>query len=776
MTTPDADFLKRLLAAFEVEAAEHLQAMTQGLLALESVSPDQRPALLETVYREAHSLKGAARAVNHGDIEMICQAIEGVFAAWKQQQQPSPSAEQFDALHRALDAIGAGLAAARAGPGAGQPVDLAAVIQKLKSFTGPRVTPAAATPPQVEPAVTVASSVTAGAELKLSATSAQVERSRPAEAPMLPETIRLPTARLDRLLLEAEEMVALKLTAAHRTDDVREIQATLAQWQKEWARISAAGRVVRQQVAPEQAAAQLAASRQLVEFIESGEHHLKALQGKVATLARSAQQDQRAISSMVDNLLEDTKKLVMLPFAMLLEILPKLVRDLARDQGKEVNLILHGQEVEVDKRILEELKDPLIHLVRNSLDHGLEKPEERQRYNKPLRGTVTVAVTRVDSSKVEILVADDGAGIDLAQVKQAAVKKGILTEEQARQLGEQEALALIFQSEVSTSPLITELSGRGLGLAIVREKVEKLGGRISLATRRHAGCAFHILLPTMMATFKGLLVEAAGQYFVLPTTHVEQVVRIPRDAIQTVENKETIVLDGRAVALARLDEVLELPRQESSAEVTGLIPVVVLGTGDKRIGFIVAGVLNEQEVLVKPLGRPLVRVRNVAGATVLGSGKAVLILRAADLILSAQKRPAPARAFAPVAGAAAPAKSKALLVVEDSITSRMLLKNILESAGYTVTTAVDGVEAWTALRAQEFEAVISDVEMPRMDGFELTAKLRADKKLAGLPVVLVTARESREDRERGIDVGANAYIVKSSFDQSNLLEVLQRLV
>ncbi|MBM3890404.1 MAG: hybrid sensor histidine kinase/response regulator, partial [Verrucomicrobia bacterium] len=607
MTTPptaDADFLKRLLAAFEAEASEHLQAMTKGLLALENASPEQRPALLETVYREAHSLKGAARAVNLGEIETVCQAIENVFAAWKQ-QQPPPSAEQFDAVHRALDTMGRLLAAARAGPSAGQPVEIAAVVQQLKTFAPPSVaTPPAvpsetppAQPPEVEPAVTVPSPGPP-AELRRNATGAQVERPRPAEPPVLPETVRLATAKLDALLLEAEEMVAVKLTAAHRASDVREIEAALDQWQKEWAKVSAEARAFRQQVEREQPAAQASASRKIAEFIESSQHQLKLLHGKVAALARSAQQDQRAVASLVDNLLEDAKKLVMLPFAVLLEILPKLVRDLARDQGKEVNLILHGQEVEIDKRILEEMKDPLIHLVRNCIDHGIEKPEERRRRNKPPRGTVTVAVTQVDSGKVEILVEDDGVGIDLPRVKQAAVRKGVITEEQARQLGEHEAMALIFQSEVSTSPIITEISGRGLGLAIVREKVEKLGGRVSLATRRHAGCAFRILLPTMLATFKGMLVEAAGQLFVLPTTHVERVVRIKRGDIQTVENKDTIVLDGRAVALVRLDDVLELPRSETIAEASGLFPVVVLGSGDKRIGFVVAGVLGEQEVLV----------------------------------------------------------------------------------------------------------------------------------------------------------------------------------
>jgi len=241
-----------------------------------------------------------------------------------------------------------------------------------------------------------------------------------------------------------------------------------------------------------------------------------------------------------------------------------------------------------------------------------------------------------------------------------------------------------------------------------------------------------------------------------------------------VEGRETIALSGRAVALVWLADVLALPRAEATETPSAATPILVLGLGEQRVAFAVDAILDEQEVLVKPLRKPLSRVRNIAGATVLGSGRVAPILNVADLLKSARKSGGAAR----VAAVAKPveAGAKSLLVVEDSITSRMLLKGILESAGYNVKTAVDGLEAFTLLRAERFDLVVSDVEMPRLNGFDLTARIRADKKLSELPIVLVTALEKREDRERGIDVGANAYLVKSSFDQSNLLDAVQRLV
>jgi two-component system chemotaxis sensor kinase CheA len=314
-----------------------------------------------------------------------------------------------------------------------------------------------------------------------------------------------------------------------------------------------------------------------------------------------------------------------------------------------------------------------------------------------------------------------------------------------------------------------------LGLAIVREKVERLGGAVSVETHPDAGTAFRMLLPLTLATFRGILVCIQEQCFILPTALVERVVAVSKEMIRTVENRETIELDGHAVALVRLQSVLALSPGATKMNAAGKIPAVVIRSGGKRIAFLVDAVAAEQEVLVKNLGPQLRRVRNVAGATILGTGKVALVLNVPDLMKSAVRE-----ASLPVVpgwvAEQVPAARKSILVTEDSITARMLLKGILESAGYNVKTAVDGSDALSALRTEDFDLVVSDVDMPRMNGFDLTAKIRADKKLSQLPVVLVTALESRSDRERGIDVGANAYIVKSSFDQSNLLGVIHRLI
>jgi two-component system chemotaxis sensor kinase CheA len=436
-------------------------------------------------------------------------------------------------------------------------------------------------------------------------------------------------------------------------------------------------------------------------------------------------------------------------------------------------LVIQGSGIEIDRRILEEMKDPLIHLLRNCIDHGIEAPVVRREKQKPPGGTITVAITQQDGGKIGITVADDGAGIDLEKVKASARKLGLLAAGENVKPDEKELLALIFQSGISTSPIITDISGRGLGLAIVREKVERLGGTIEIETRLGVGTTFRMVMPLTLATFRGMLVRAAGQLFVLPLHNVECVVRVDGEDIRTVENRETISLKGQAVALVRLGDVLELP-DNSASEAEKNVQAAILGIGPIRIAFQVDEVLGEQEVLVKMLGRQLARVRNVAGACVLGTGQVVPVLNVADLMKSAVQQTTARRA--PAAEKTAGTQQRSILVVEDSITSRVLLKNILESAGYRVTTAVDGVDAYTALKTATFDLVVSDVEMPRMDGFDLTEKIRADKQYSELPVVLVTALGSREHRERGIEVGANAYIVKSSFDQSNLLQVVGQLL
>ncbi len=309
-----------------------------------------------------------------------------------------------------------------------------------------------------------------------------------------------------------------------------------------------------------------------------------------------------------------------------------------------------------------------------------------------------------------------------------------------------------------------------------------MGGVISVDTQHQVGTTFRLRLPLTLATFRGVLVRTNEQLLIFPTLNVVRVLRIRPEDTQTVENRDTLLVDGRVLSLVSLADALKLPVSNSnkwlinnkSADITEYSYVVVLASANKRICLKVDEVLEEQQVMVKGLGKQLKRVHNVAGATVLGSGKVVVVLNVPDVMQSAMQTTTLARTIEEKTESNH--KNKHLLVAEDSITSRTLLKSILETAGYIVTTAVDGLDGFTKLRSGNFDLVVSDVDMPRMSGFELTASIRADKKLADIPVILVTALDSQADRERGIDAGANAYIIKSSFDQSNLLSVVQQLI
>lgn len=780
MTNRDAEFLKRLLATFRVEADEHLKGITHGLLELEKTGVDtQRAEILETIFREAHSLKGAARAVNLTAIESLCQPLESVFAAMKK-RDVTPSAELFDLLQEVTDFLGRMLSTASADGGVeekGRQLELIRRLQQAAALQqGPVAGSGEAVPDSRERGGQGVPEIADLPPLIAVPRSPLPDRF---QAPVMPETVRVSTARLTAVLLQSEEMLSAKLAAGQRVLDMRAATGGFGAWKKEWARILPFVRELRPLTKATRDDERFAertdrqALERILEFVDWSSSFVRDLEEKFTIETTGIERDARMLGGMVNNLLEEMKKVLMFPFSSLLEILPKLVRDLSRDNGKEVELTVRGDEIEIDRRILEEMKDPLVHLVRNCIDHGMETPDERQRKGKPRQGSITVTVVPV-SDKVELVVADDGRGIPLDELRSALLKTGMVHPDRLGELSDQALLSYIFLSGVSTSPIITELSGRGVGLAIVREKVEKLGGTVVVESSPESGTCFRMVLPLTVATFRGIIARAGERTFVIPSMSVERVVRLLREEIGTVENRETISLDNEPLSLVRLSDVLGLPGSKKGPASTAMVHVVVLASAGTRIAFLVDEVLNEQEVLLKGLGSQLSRVRNVAGATVLGSGRVVPILNVSDLLKSAVRG-----GVSP----AAPAESQidnlsphAILVVEDSITTRTLLKNILESAGYEVTTAVDGVDAFARLKSASFDVVVSDVEMPRMNGFDLTAKIREDGDLAELPVILVTAMESREDRERGIDVGANAYIVKSSFDQSNLLEVLHRLL
>ena len=729
------DIKARLLATFRVEAEEHLQAITANLLGLNrGLPPAETRELVEATFREVHTLKGAARSVSLMEVEALCQACESVLSRITRAHL-ALSRPVLNCLQEAADGVGRLLA------GGGDRASLSELIGRLERAAGG---------PGAE----------AGEPLEAPVPPAEMPVG-PVAPPLPPsDTIRLATARLDALLLEAEDLLVAKLAAGERVREARALAGVLADCRAALDR----ARLAQQAARADGPGTDLAAG---------GESAFRAVEAQAREMLGHLVQDQRTIAGAVDGLLEAMRQLRMTPAATVLDLFPRMVRDLVREHGKEVEWVARGAELEVDRRVLEVMKDPLIHLVRNAVDHGIERPEARAQAGKAPRGQVAVTLALLEGNRVEIRVEDDGRGIDLGQVRAAAVRARLLTADDAQALTDDQALDLIYRSGLSTSPIITDISGHGLGLAIVKEQVERLEGQVRLETRVGAGTTVRMVLPATIATFRGLLVQAGGQPFLLPAEAVEQAIRVAPDEIERVEGRQAIRWNGQALSVGRLSTLLGLPEREGQPEPGSRHRCVIARSGGNRVGLLVEEILGDREVRVKEFGPPLVRVPNVAGAGLLGTGQVALILRPADLLKTIRETPRPP---APPAPPAEKDRQPVILVVDDSITTRTMEKNLLEAAGCRVRVAVDGIEAWTLLRSEDFDLVVSDVDMPRMDGFELTARVRADRKLTDLPVVLVTALESREDKERGIEVGANAYIVKSSFDQSNLLEIIRRLV
>lgn len=789
---PNADFLKKLNATFLVEAREHVQALGTGLLELEkAVSRDAQLPIVETLFRETHSLKGAARSVDAGEIERLCQTLEGVFGDVKSGKLALlPKA--LDGLHRTAAVLDQLIEAFEAGKALPAAAEVAAILQQLGTGPGtdtavrrsktapaperpmPHKPASAPTPAAIEPVAGVVSNEPAA----VAATNASKPAAAHAQSSAA-ETVRIATSKLDAIFVQAEEMLGVKLAQAERAFELRVLAGLVAERARLHVEVLPLVRTLRQRIeskvnAPERGAAAGSQELQdrLLAFLDQDREHTEAINTSIADLARAVAGDRRRFDTLADRLLEDVKKALMLPFATILTGFPKMVHDLARDADKDVVLNLRGADIEIDKRILEKIKDPLLHLVRNGVDHGIEPPVERTRRGKAPSGNIALAITQA-GGKVEIQITDDGAGIDVATVKAAAVKAGVIAVDEAAALNDQDARELVFRSGVTTGREVTAVSGRGLGMAIVQEYVAKVGGTVTIDSTAGAGTTIRIVLPLTLATLRGTLVRVANREFVIPTVNVARVVRIERASVRRVENRDSICLDGVTLAMVRLADVLGLAMGQTAGDGPAPLTVLVLEHAQTRIGFAVDQVIGEQDVLAKPLGRLLPRVRNLSGATLLGTGRVVPMLSVPDLLQSA------CGCAHTTSGPDMPAetvRARRLLVVEDSITARTLLQNILESAGYEVKTAPDGADGFNKLRAEPYDLVVADVEMPRMDGFELTKRIRAEPNLAKLPVVLVTAREAKEDRERGIDAGANAYIIKSSFEQSNLLEVISRLI
>lgn len=754
------EFLQMLLSAFKAEGEERINNMSSCLLQLEKEdSEEKRKITVETIYREAHSLKGAARAVNFISIESLCHSMENIFSLLKKNKL-SLHQEMFDIFHKTVDTMCQLLSSPEG-------IDISEIIKELECLKTGEIKKTDISTEILENMENDKKSVENISEKQHLPETVIKDIETGSKGKTSSETVRIAAAKLDKIMLQAEELLSVKFSARQSFLDLKDIKDMIILWKKEVGKIQPDIKSLSR--VSERKDKRKFSTYRIIEFLEWNNKYINSFESKISDLLKMSLLNSRSATFLVDNLLEEMKKTLMLPFSSITASFPKMVRDISRARDKEVELFIEGSEIEIDRRILEEMKTPLIHLLRNSIDHGIENPSEREKKNKNRTGTIKISLSQIDTGKVSIIISDDGSGIDIEGIKSAAVKKGIISDRISFE--EDEILSLIFQSDISASPIITDISGRGLGMTIVRESVEKMGGNITAESNRDKGTIFKIILPITIATFRGTLVLVSGREFIIPAMNIQKVLRIKKDDIKTIENRETVMIDKKTVPLVYLSDILELPG--SSDENKEFITLLILYRGDRTVAFCVDEIVTEQEVLVKSLGKQLSRVRNISGATISVTGKVIPILNISDLIKSAVKI-IPSQRIKEREERKEEIKS--ILVADDSVTSRILVKNILEASGYDVKTAVDGMDAYRFLREEDFHLVVSDVEMPRMNGFELTEKIRSDKKLSEMPVILLTALSSREDRERGIDVGASAYIVKSTFDQTGLLNVIKKLI
>lgn len=726
------------LKQFQQEAEEHIQALNQGLLSLEK-DPQNRQ-ILDEIFRVAHTLKGSCTMMGFQDLRDLAHAMEDVLDAARSRQKTLAS-EDVDILFETLDNIKMLLE----GKGEGQEakVDVSPQVGKIRDILKQKEAAQGGKPSETAPPVEQAGSAPP-------ATRAAAQAG---------DSIRVEVNKLDYLLNLTGELTISRGRLYEMLRELRRLRP----------KIEAVEGVLHElkeesyQLPPElQEGAQL-----LVNDFSKIKDTLSELTEKL--FEASGRVD--IYSSQIQ---EGVMQIRMLPLSTVFALFPRMVRDGAKEQGKQINLHVKGSGTELDKRIIDQIQDPLKHLINNAMDHGIESPQERRAAGKPESGTIWLrAYPR--GSQVIIESEDDGRGIDPERIKQSAVRKGLITEEEALHIEDEEQIfKFLFTPGFSTADQITKRSGRGVGLDAVKERVEQLKGSVEITSKKGKGTKFVIRLPLTLSLTEVLLVMEAGESFAIPLSNIEEMVRVRVGDVQRVGDKEAIPLRDQLVPLVKLATLLALPR---TAQTVRSFPVVVVGSGERRLGIWVDQLIGKQEIVIKSFGSFLPRVENLAGATILGSGEIVPILDVLQMIQHAKKTGRLSARRGPSAQPAViPAKKRTILVVEDSLTTRELERGLLEAAGFQVVTAIDGQDGMEKLKTQKFDLVLADIEMPRMDGLSLIRQMRTQEAHRDIPVVIVTTRDSDEDKRKGMEAGADAYFVKSQFDQDNLLETVRRLI
>lgn len=717
---------------FAAEAAENLERMERGLLALER-TPGER-AVLESVFRQAHSLKGSAASLGLSAVESVAHHFEDVLDAARHGRQPL-TPERADRLYRTLDTLRALVDEQVTGRPSG--VDMRAT---LKALEAPLSETAAEAP--LETVLAPPPEPTLGAEsVLLPNAPPALEMEVVAEA--APTSVRVETVRLDRALAEMGDLVVTSARLGLRRLEAQQ----LLEMHETFAR-----QLRHQDTVRPRSSAGLSSGDQLAQ-----------VSARLELLIRSLTDDQTRLEHITERLRDEIQEMRLVPLSGLFNRFSRVVRDLGRQEGKEIRLLLEGGETTADRRLLEGLSAPLTHLVRNAVDHGVERPQQRTLRGKPAEATLQLAAVR-RGPILEICLRDDGAGLDLVAIRKRAVDLRLRTEEQLEQASEAELAALIFVPGFSTRTVVSDLSGRGTGLDAVRSAVEGMGGTVAVESYPDEGTSFRLRIPLTLATSQVMVCSCADRLFAIPLAFVERSLLFDRERTFAVEGRPCLEVEGVPVPVVRLERVLGLQERVDGGSIC-----LMLSDQVQRQGFLINSLLGVMEIVVKPFYEsPL-----VSGASILPDGRVCLVLHSTELL-----RRARAAHGEPKGGEQEKAESElpSVLLVEDSATIRAQAQKVLEHAGYRVTSADNGADAWKLARSRRFDGVVSDIEMPRMDGLELTRRLRALASYRDVPVVLVTSLSGEESRLAGLEAGASAFLSKSSLEDGSMLRLLERLL
>ncbi len=706
----------KFIAQYKEETREHLQNLNEGLLKLEKSPQDK--AMLESMMREAHTIKGSSTMMGYKRIADIAHEMESGLQDALDGKIVLQKAH-FDILFKGLDSIPPLLEDKVTWEGAGVARPFADDLCKeiASVFAGVMK--------KIEKPKTKAAEIP---EKKKEAKAAEPAKVSPQPAAVAEESLRVDINKLDKLMNLSGELIVSKVRLNELVTHI-------------------------------------------TRKFETHDHTGESFRELIKELNRA----QESISSVTSNIQDEVMKVRMVPVSYLFNLFPRAMRDLAQKAGKDINIEMKGENTHLDKTIIDEMKDPMMHLLRNAVDHGIEDPEDRIKKDKPAAGRVSLNAYQV-GSQVVIEVSDDGAGIDINKVKARAIERKILPKERIESMSDEETFQILFMPGFTTKDEVTGTSGRGVGLDVVKESLTKLKGTVEVISARDSGTIFKMKMPLTLAITECLLVAAGSDTFAIPIDAVVETIRIELGQIKTVETREAITVRNQIMPLVRLNDIFSLP-------VKGIVErryfsVIIVQSVEKRLGLLVDELKGRQDIVGKSLSDPLKNVKYISGATILGDGRVILVIDVPSIIDSFEGgvvvRRQDISGAMPAPGAKK--KRKTILLAEDAISTAMLEKNVLESAGFSVVIARDGQEALEKSAQERFDLVITDVLMPRMDGFELTITLRKDKLYKSIPIIIVTTRESDADKRRGLEAGADAYILKSEFTSEGLLNTIERLI